>query len=253
MSTVKPISVKILAVAVAGLALLFVIAWAVTSRNGSGPSRSDDPLGDADMTPGPESQVQAAPRSIPRSLQMLTVAEPHLGPPAYDRSLWQHWVDEDRDCQDTRQEVLIVEARGAVTFASGAMCRVIAGVWFDEYTGATLTNPGDLDVDHLVPLKNAHISGGWSWSAEQRRAYANDLAHADQLIGVSASANRAKGDQGPTTWKPPRTEYWCEYAVSWIAVKNHWTLTITVAEQEALLSMLAACPPGRSEGGEAGR
>ena len=27
--------------------------------------------------------------------------------PAYDRKAWKHWVDEDRDCQNARHEVLI--------------------------------------------------------------------------------------------------------------------------------------------------
>ena len=97
----------------------------------------------------------------------LSIALPHLGAPAYQRSAWQHWVDEDGDCQDTRQEVLIAESLVPVTFTSASQCRVASGRWLDPYTGQTFTDPGQLDVDHLVPLENAHISGGWSWTLPQ--------------------------------------------------------------------------------------
>ena len=34
------------------------------------------------------------------------------------------------------------------------------------FTGINVEAPGDLDIDHLVPLKNAHDSGGWAWSSD---------------------------------------------------------------------------------------
>lgn len=39
-------------------------------------------------------------------------------------------------------------------------CRVVSGLWHDAYTGETVRDPGELDVDHLVPLAEAHRSGG---------------------------------------------------------------------------------------------
>jgi hypothetical protein len=47
---------------------------------------------------------------------------------------------------------------------------IIGGTWHDPYSGNTVTHPGDLDIDHLVPLANAHVSGGWTWDPERKRA-----------------------------------------------------------------------------------
>ena len=176
------------------------------------------------------------------ALQLLTVSEPHRGAPAYKRAQWKHWIDADGDCQDTRQEVLIAESLQPVTFTSSNRCRVATGLWFDEYTGTTTTKPSEFDIDHFVPLENAHISGGWAWTTEQKKAYANDLIRPEHLVAVLASANRSKSSHSPDEWKPPRKEYWCEYAVSWISVKNRWSLTVTVRERDTLGSMLDTCP-----------
>ena len=78
------------------------------------------------------------------------------------RDEWQHWIDEDWDCQDTRQEVLIEESIVAPTLDIRG-CRVLSGMWRERYTGVVFTHPGDLDIDHRVPLSHAHRSGGWSW------------------------------------------------------------------------------------------
>ena len=70
--------------------------------------------------------------------------------------------------------------------------------------------------------------------------FANDLTR-PQLIAVSATSNRAKGDQDPSQWKPPKRGYWCEYAQDWVAVKHHWELSVTSEEKAALEDMLDTC------------
>jgi hypothetical protein len=57
--------------------------------------------------------------------------------------LYRHWTDDDSDCQDTRQEVLISESIGPVEM-DDRECRVVSGRWFDPFTGQTFTDPSDL-------------------------------------------------------------------------------------------------------------
>ena len=82
--------------------------------------------------------------------------------PAYDRKAWKHWIDEDRDCQNARHEVLIAESSSTVVFKTDKGCRVISGAWNDSYSVRTITDASKLDIDHMVPLKEAHESGGYA-------------------------------------------------------------------------------------------
>lgn len=160
----------------------------------------------------------------------------------YSRSLYPHWIDEDRDCQNTRAEVLIRDDDdGVVEFAETNPCRVVRGIWVDPYTGVTFNDASQLDVDHVVPLKNAHESGAWAWTREKRRAYANYLVYENHLLAVKASENRSKGANGPETYKPPLVSYHCEYARIWIKIKTDWELEVGEDEGVALEEMLATC------------
>ena len=139
--------------------------------------------------------------------------------------------------------MLVVESLKPVGYVDGRQCRVATGSWVGPYTGEAFDDPRDLDVDHMVPLRNAHRSGGWSWDAARKERYANDLSYGDHLIAVQARANRAKGSRGPEEWRPPLRSYWCEYAIDWIVIKNHWGLTVTEVEYTALREMLDTCEP----------
>ena len=162
-------------------------------------------------------------------------------PVSYDRDDWgSGWSDADGDCMSARHEVLKAESVDpAVISWSG--CTVTGGRWYGAFTGAWVTNPSNLDIDHFVPLANAHDSGGWAWSSATKRDYYNDLSDATHLIAVTASANRSKGSRGPESWKPSDSSYWCVYAHTWANIKIRWELTVTSAELSALTSMLDTC------------
>ena len=164
--------------------------------------------------------------------------------PVYDRGAWQHWVDADGDCQDTRQEVLVAESLVPVTFTDDRRCRVAGGEWLGPYTGQRFMDPGQLDIDHLVPLRHAHDTGAGAWSAARKREYANYLAQPAHLVAVEARANRSKGAKGPADWRPPEQAYWCRYATDWQAIKQQWGLRIDEREAAALAEMLATCTGG---------
>ncbi len=158
----------------------------------------------------------------------------------YAREDWPHWLDEDRNCLDTRGEVLAAESLEPPRLGPDG-CRVVAGRWLDRYTGETVTDPGALDVDHVVALEEAHGSGGHAWTRERRAAFANDLRDPRSLIAVSAAANRAKGAQGPEAWLPPDRRDRCRYVADWIGVKARWDLAMDESERVAVGNLVEAC------------
>ena len=198
-------------------------------------------------TPTPTA-LPARPTATPTgtvTILRVTVSAVPATLPDYDRHDWKHWTDADRDCQDARNEVLIAESRTAVAYRTDRKCRVTTGEWLAPYSNTIVTDPGRLDVDHMVPLGNAHDSGAWQWSANRREQYANYLGDPQHLIAVTASANRSKGARGPDQWKPEDRTYWCRYATDWIRIKDTWDLTVTQHEYDALVEMVNTCdsPP----------
>ena len=199
------------------------------------------PAATAAPTPTPEPARPTAPTGSGLVLQVSVAPVPD-DLPEYDRDEWRHWTDDDGDCQNARQEVLIAESTVPVGFAAPDQCRVSSGRWRGPYTGEVVDDPAELDIDHMVPLANAHRSGAWAWDRQRKRHFANSMGYENHLIAAISSANRSKGSKGPERWRPPLESYWCVYAIDWVTIKNNWDLTVTEAEYAALREMLGTCP-----------
>jgi hypothetical protein len=162
----------------------------------------------------------------------------------YNRRDWRHWIDADKDCQDTRQEVLIEESLVPVAFEDDRKCRVASGEWADPYTGIKFTDPGDLDIDHVVSLRAAHDSGGYLWDADRRKSFANELDDPRALRAVHNSANRSKGSRTPAAWLPVNESFRCQYIEEYGAVMSTYSLEYSPHDQGVVEYMMHICARG---------
>lgn len=178
----------------------------------------------------------AAPGDDPAAQLAALPVAPEGKMTGYSRDRFPHWSGQGDGC-DTRDVVL--QRQGAdVRTADG--CKIVSGTWTSAYDGKVVNDPGELDIDHVVALAEAWRSGADKWTDEQRERFANDLGGL-QLIAVTATSNRAKGDQDAAKWKPSVESYWCTYARAVVSVKTLYALTVDEAERDALAGLLKTC------------
>lgn len=194
------------------------------------------PQPDPPSTPTPTPVVPGDPdtvRDIRLMLNSIDV-EPEGSPSPYDRDEFEHWIDLN-GC-DTRAEVL--EQASDVPVDKTESCTVKTGRWVSPYTGETFTQASDLQIDHLVPLKEAWDSGAHQWSEQDRQKFANDMNN-PQLVAVDSFSNQQKVDSDPTEWMPTENE--CGYIQNWIIVKSNWGLSMDPAEWNSVDQQLTSC------------
>jgi hypothetical protein len=176
------------------------------------------------------------------ALAQLAVSE--ASPEGYERARFgPAWADVDRNGCDTRNDTLNRDLTNRQWRAGTRRCVVVEGDLADPYTGARVhfvkADADEVQIDHVVALSNAWDTGAASWSDPQRREFANDPLN---LLAVTGDANQAKGDDDAGEWLPPDADFHCEYVARQVAVKVKWRLTVTLAEREAIASVLARCP-----------
>lgn len=161
--------------------------------------------------------------------------------PKYKRvEQFGRWVNDPSDdvCYNTRALVLMRDSNQDVTFAEANKCNVIEGRWRDDYTGQVFTKREDIQIDHLVPLKNAYMSGAYKWPFKTRCLYANFLGYKFHLKSVNANQNMKKGDSAPDEYMPPNAKYACPYLKNWLTVKFLWGLRMTESEAAAITQLI---------------
>jgi len=165
----------------------------------------------------------------------LTEAPEHSD--GYDRGLFDHWIDADGDGCDTREEVLVKESTTPPEIAGD--CSVTSGSWRFYYDSAAWTDPADVDIDHVVSLKEAWDSGAWAWNERTRQRFANDLRSPRSLAAVTDNVNQSKGESDFAEWQPQRRT--CQYLRSWVVTKIRWRLTVDTVEKQAIAAAAQTC------------
>lgn len=161
---------------------------------------------------------------------------PETSGTGYDPDKFPTWSSQGDNC-NTREWILKHEGENVVT---GDDCYPTRGTWHSPYDAETWTDASDVDIDHVVPKKEAWISGASEWTEEVRERFANDL-DSPQLVAVTDNVNQSKGDRDPAEWMPPDADFHCQYADWWVRVKNEWRLSIDPDEAKALRTALQTC------------
>ena len=211
----------------------------------SSPDSTSPETTSATSTPATTAPATTAPPADPRPLALdllLTVTVENERPDGYVRDLFDHWITQPSGCS-TRETVLIRDAIGEPQVDPFG-CTVVEGDWISPYDGASWIYPSDIDIDHVVALKEAWDSGAWNWSEARRRAFANDLADPRSLRAVTDNVNQSKSDQDPSNWMPPLRSYWCTYLGDWVAIKVRWRLSMDQSEFGRIRNLLRDECPG---------
>jgi hypothetical protein len=137
-------------------------------------------------------------------------------------------------CLDTRAQVLVRDSLVKATSTDDKPCTIEKGEWLDPYTNQKIFSDDEVQIDHMVPLKEAYEAGASEWARSKRCVYANFLGMKEHLIATSNHENMSKGDQTPEGYLPPNKDYQCTYLKNWLTVKLIWKLSMTPSESEAI-------------------
>ncbi|MFC1408121.1 HNH endonuclease family protein [Streptacidiphilus sp. N1-12] len=216
-----------------------------TSSDGAGDAATTRATSTAGATSGGSGDGGGS--AAAKALAGLTV-HPKGSMTGYDRlKFGAAWTDNNNDpgghnhC-DTRDDILARDLTG-VSYKSGH-CTVATGTLQDPYTGKTIhfvrgPDSTKVQIDHVVPLGDAWVTGAAQLSATQRLDLAEDPL---ELIAADGPANEAKGDGDASEWLPANTAYQCKYVARQIAVKAKYKLWVTAAERSAMQKVLTTCP-----------
>ncbi|WP_374971378.1 HNH endonuclease family protein [Terrabacter sp. BE26] len=145
---------------------------------------------------------------------------------------------------DTRNDVLRRDLT-AVRLKPGTRgCVVLAGALADLYTGRAISfvrgraSSSQVQIDHVVALGDAWVTGAQQLTVSERAALANDPL---ELLAVDGRTNSAKRDADAASWLPPNKAFRCGYVARQVAVKARYRLWVTPAEKASIARVLGTC------------
>nr|WP_235509590.1 HNH endonuclease family protein [Terrabacter sp. Soil811] len=172
----------------------------------------------------------------------------------YDRDAYGPAWSDDVDVSlghngcDTRNDVLRRDLVAERLKPGTHGCVVVSGTLADPYTGRSITfvrgraTSAKVQIDHVVALGDAWVTGAQQLTATERRTLANDPLN---LLAVDGPTNSAKRDADAASWLPPNKAYRCTYVARQVAVKSRYRLWVTAAEKAQIARVLAGCSRAR--------
>jgi len=154
------------------------------------------------------------------------------------------WSDVDQNNCDTRNDILARDLQTKILKYKNNQCIIGGGTLLDPYTGKSIKfkqgykSSLAVQIDHVVSLANAWYHGAWSWSEEERLAFANDPLN---LLAVDGPTNAFKSDKDITQFKPSNRSYQCKFTKIQIDVKYKYHLSVTSAEKKLFQQIITRC------------
>ena len=129
--------------------------------------------------------------------------------------------------------------RDEYAYPQSVESEIIAGIGkiYGPYTGQCFATPRETDIEHIVPLSEAHDSGQCSASPATKARFARDVLN---LTLASPRVNRyEKGAKDAAEWQPRRNACW--FVNRTLEVRRKYGLSIDRREADAIERTLAAC------------
>ena len=111
------------------------------------------------------------------------------------------------------------------------------GGLFSPYSLNCFDSATETDIEHIVATAEAHASGMYARTEEDRSDYGKDL---DNLTLAAPSVNRnQKSDKDPAEWMPENNKCW--YVGKWVEIKKKYNLTMDQAEADSVAAVYQEC------------
>ena len=111
------------------------------------------------------------------------------------------------------------------------------GGLYSPYSLNCFDSATETDIEHIVATAEAHASGMYARTEEDRSAYAKDL---DNLTLAAPGVNRnQKSDKDPAEWMPENNRCW--YVGKWVEIKKKYNLTMDQAEADSVAAVYQEC------------
>ena len=111
------------------------------------------------------------------------------------------------------------------------------GGLFSPYSLKCFDSASETDIEHIVAAAEAHASGMYARTEEERGEFGEDL---DNLTLAAPGLNRhQKSDKDPAEWMPENNECW--YVGKWVEIKKKYNLTMDQAEADSISAVYEEC------------